>query len=339
MNNRVRIFFVAAALCLVPALLGADAPTTIPASNPKNVEDLRAIEARVKEVIRKDLPATVGVLIGYGQGSGVIVSKEGLVLTAGHVAEAPNRPCMLVMPDGKRVNAKTLGVNSAIDSGMIKITDKAPPGGWPFVEIGSAADLKSGQWTVALGHPGGYHTGRPPVARLGRVLMATSKLIDTDNTLINGDSGGPLFDLSGKLIGIHSRIGLGSVANIHVPIDTYSQTWDRLVAGDAWGKSFLGFDSGNPAVLGVRAVEDDKGVKVAKVVPESPAAKAGIKTGDFISRVGINRRRFVAWTAIATPEELENLMARRRAGETIEIELQRDGKTVTVSAKLEARQY
>ena len=75
-----------------------------------------------------------------------------------------------MLPDGKRVNAETLGVNSDTDVGMVKITDKGPNNGkWPFLPIAKSSSLKRGQWVVSLGHPGGPKEGRPPAARLGRV--------------------------------------------------------------------------------------------------------------------------------------------------------------------------
>src|ERR1700758_5044418 len=101
--------------------------------------------------------------------------------------------------------------------------------------MGKSTSLTKGQWVVSIGHPGGFRPNRTPVVRLGRVLEANANLIVTDCTLVGGDSGGPLFDLDGKVIGIHSRISSGLAFNFHVPVDTYRTTWDRLVKGDVWG--------------------------------------------------------------------------------------------------------
>src|SRR5262249_36407529 len=151
--------------------------------------------------------------------------------------------------DGKRVKGKTLGQNVGIDSGMIKIVEE---GTYPFVDMGTSGDLKKGQWVISCGHPGGYKQGRTPVVRLGRVLDSTNMIIRTDCTLVGGDSGGPLFDMNGKVIGIHSRIGPTLQSNIHVPVDTYRETMDRLVAGESWGGA-----PGRP-YLGLRVDVDDK---------------------------------------------------------------------------------
>src|SRR5262249_60443961 len=95
-------------------------------------------------------PAVVNVKIGMGQGSGVIVSADGYILTAGHVSGPPNRTVEISLADGRKVKGKTLGVNRSIDSGMIKIISE---GKWPHVELGDSGALKKGQWCLAVGHP------------------------------------------------------------------------------------------------------------------------------------------------------------------------------------------
>src|SRR5262249_32003214 len=148
-------------------------------------------------------------------------------------------------------------------------------GKWPFAEMGKSADLKKGQWCITTGHPGGYKKGRAPVVRLGRVLKADDRVVSTDCTLVGGDSGGPLFDLDGKVIGIHSRIAEDITANMHVPVDTYRDTWDLLVKSEAWG-GFLG-----PS-LGLKLDLTAKECIVTEVTDDSPAARAGLKPGDVL---------------------------------------------------------
>jgi S1-C subfamily serine protease len=213
------------------------APAVLSKVSPETVDDLRALEKQVQAVVAKVLPATVAVSIGPAQGSGVLV-KDGYVLTAGHVSGQPGRTVILHLSDGRKLKGKTLGRNGDIDSGMIQVLDK---GTWPTAPLGNAAKLKKGQWVISIGHPGGYRANRTPVVRLGRVLAVTPNVILTDCTLVGGDSGGPLFDLDGNVVGIHSRIGLAITQNFHVPVDTYAATWDRLVRGDNWG-GMAGFE-------------------------------------------------------------------------------------------------
>ena len=207
---------------------------------PRSLEDVKALEERVQKVIAKVLPATVGVRIGNSAGSGVIVSEDGLVMTAGHVVGKPGQDVTFFFHDGKTAKGKTLGMFVTADAGMMKITDA---GKYPFVELGTSADLKSGTWCVALGHPLGYQPGRPPVVRVGRVLRIREGVIQTDCTLVGGDSGGPLFDLEGRVIGIHSRIAGPTDVNLHVPVDIFRENWDRLLKGDSWQEELYGRDS------------------------------------------------------------------------------------------------
>ena len=174
----------------------------------------------------------MAIQVGRANGSGVIIDAEGHLLTAAHVAGVPGRRATIHLPSGKTVYGITLGLNQKLDSGLIQITD---PGPWPFAPIGKSADVKVGQWCLATGHPGGYDPHRPPVLRWGRVLRTEDSAILTDCTLVGGDSGGPLFDLEGHVIGVHSRIGKNLTVNVHVPVDQFSQSWDRLLKGEMWG--------------------------------------------------------------------------------------------------------
>jgi serine protease Do len=245
---------------------------------PSGVADLKAMQSHVKDLTAKVLPCTVGVQIGQAWGSGVIVSKDGYVLTAAHVAGQANRGAMFVLSDGRIVHGKTLGLNRGLDAGLMKITDK---GDYPFMEMGASKGLKEGQWCLAVGHPGGYQKERGLVVRLGRVLLTDRDAITSDCTLVGGDSGGPLFDMQGKVIGINSRIAGAITANLHVPVDTFHDGWERLVKADVWGHL-----PGQEPVLGVRGVKDVDFAKVDSVVKNSPAEKSGILKGDVVTRFG-----------------------------------------------------
>ena len=125
-------------------------PAIFSKSAPESIEDLKAIQDHVAKVAEKVIPCTVCVRIGPAFGSGVIVTKDGHVLTAGHVSGAPGRDVTIYFHDGKTAKGKTLGGNHGIDSGMIKISgDKE----WPFLEMGDSAALKTGQWCIVCATP------------------------------------------------------------------------------------------------------------------------------------------------------------------------------------------
>jgi len=283
---------------------------------PASKDDLRALETRLQTIAAAVLPCTVGVQIGGGSGSGVIVSEDGFVLTAGHVSGRPGQKVTIVLQDGRRVTGKTLGVNFGIDSGLIKIDGDEK---WPHAELGRSQGLALGAWCVAAGHPGGFQPGRTSPIRAGRVLANTPGGIATDCMLVGGDSGGPLFDGRARVIGINSRIG-GTVAeNVCVPIDTYRDTWPRLAAGEVWG---LPARKGDP-FIGLSGEDEEAGVRVTQVQPGSPADKAGLKVDDVVCRFGAG--------PITSFEDLVKAVRASKPGASVAVDVQRGAERLTVT--------
>ena len=120
------------------------------------------------------------------------------------------------------------------------------------------------------------------------MLVINNTFIETDCILIGGDSGGPLFDMEGRVVGIHSRIGSQLSKNLHVPVNAYRDSWDRLVRGDAWG-SLLNL-VGRP-VIGVLGDRNTEVPRIAQVLPASPAESAGLKPGDLVSGLETTKSR------------------------------------------------
>lgn len=283
-------------------------------SSPTTLADLKALEHQVQAVAKKVTPCVVGV----SGGSGVVVSEDGLVLTVAHVGEHEGRRVTVTFPDGRRVRGRTLGNDHGVDAGMVKLDGKGP---WPFAELGSSDDLQRGQWCVTLGYPVSFERGKPPVVRLGRILVNRKETIFADCKIMGGDSGGPLFDLEGRVIGIGSRCDDDILLNIHVPIDAFRKNWDRLVAGED-------FNSHSPRVafLGVAPGEDIDDDRIEMVVSGSAAEKAGIQPGDLIVKFGDK--------PIERYEELPPLVHRRKPGDTVAIVVQRGEERLTLDVTL-----
>jgi serine protease Do len=318
--------FTAPARADVPKTARAAAlPVALDKPVPDGLADLKAIQQQVELVLDKVIPCTVNILDRNGQGSGVIVTEDGYVLTAGHVSREAKRDVFVTLKDGRRLKAKTCGANHRVDSGLVKIVEPKPAAGWPHVEMGHSAELKKGQWVITTGHPGGFQPDRTPVVRVGRVLDATDTLIRSDCTIVGGDSGGPLFDMTGQVVGIHSRIAGPLTANIHVPVDAYRAAWDRLVRGEVWGNGYLGFSA------------DRKGsnCRVVTVEKDSPADKGGLQVDDVIT--AFNGRKIASFDdfreAISeAPVHVELPMEIERGDETIELKLKVGTRTVSLPA-------
>ena len=309
-----------------PNVTWSDAVAAVAAKKaPEGTSDLRVLQDQVQQVLRHAMPATLGVQLGDAAGSAVIVSADGLVLTAGHVAGVPGREVNCFFTDGRVAKGITLGMNRAIDSGMIRLTE---PGPWPHVKIGDeVVALKPGEWVVALGHAGGFDPTRTPPARIGRVLYQNEEIIHTDCALVGGDSGGPLLNLRGELVGIHSRIGRRITSNFHVPVGTYRQTWDRLVAGESWGGQL---DADEPVryrpLLGLAVQNGDGNCRVTQVFVGGPAKVAGVNVGDLIVQFD--------GQPVTSSDALAELLWKQKPGNKVKLEVEREGKTQSIEIQL-----
>jgi len=227
-----------------------------------------------------------------------------------------------VFPDGKTTKGKTLGTNHEIDAGLMRITDAGP---WPHVEISDPDQARLGDWVLALGHPGGFDPHRPLVVRLGRIVRLAQNALQTDCTLIAGDSGGPLFDMHGRVVGIHSRISDSTAANFHVPIATYSETWERLARGENWG-------DGRPptqAWVGAWGVDHPEGFRVELVNRGGPGEMAGLKVGDVVT--SMNGKPFKNFDAFSKQ------LSRAKVGERVKLVVKRGDSELTVDVTVEDR--
>lgn len=297
-------------------------------TTPRTTQDLINLQEQAESAIQKVTPCVVGIESGRSQGSGVIVSSQGLILTAAHVARKPGVEVTIHLSTGKKAKGVTLGMNYTCDTAMVQIKESGDSldGSWPTAELGDSSALELGQWCLALGHPGGYHRNRPPVARIGRVISASDSILRTDNTLIGGDSGGPLFDLQGRIIGIHTRIGPSSNANLHIPIDLFRAHWQRMARSDAWGNR--SGQVGTP-FLGIAGESHLRGVRITQVLPDMPAAQAQLKVGDVITHLGSHR--------VTTFEQLNEAVLKQGIGETVTLTCERAGSRVEVNVFLVQR--
>ena len=290
--------------------------------SPENTDDLLAIQKRLKELLPGAKKGLVGIEAMDGAGSGVVVSSDGLILTAAHVIGKTGKKMKVRFPDGKTASAISLGGSEISDAGMLQILDKGP---WPFVEIAKNKNSKIGDWCFGIGHPGGFDSERGIVVRIGRIIEKKDETMQTDSRLLGGDSGGPLFDFDGKVIAIHSRISKRPDQNFHVPIESFRANWDffrkeKLLTNEKIEKG--GF-------LGVSCEEREEGLVIQSIVPNSAAEQAGLRQGDILLR--INNQ------PIVNREKLTILISTKDVSEKVVIRYKRENKAHDLSLRLGSR--
>lgn len=213
------------------------APQTAPVES--HGLDAEELQVRIKSAHATAMKTTVAL---YGRNrsgrprgsgaSGVIVSAEGYVLTAAHVIDAIGDKPIVLMPDGRLLDAVSLGHDDGADYGLVQIEGEEA---LVYAEIGSSTDLVRDEVCLMYGHPGGVAKGRPAVLRLGVFLgIRRDGMVRTSCKMMPGDSGGPVFDLDGQVVGINSQIRLGLDHNYHAAVDAVLTNWQRLVDGEQW---------------------------------------------------------------------------------------------------------
>ena len=201
-----------------------------------------------------------------------------------------------------------MGVNRDSDTGLMRITDRGP---WPYAAVGDLQQTQIGDWVLALGHPGGFDLRRSLVVRLGRIIQLATDALQTDCAISPGDSGGPLFDMHGCVIGIHSAISRSVAENFHVSITEFYDSWAEMVKAPTGENQTQRLR----AYVGAKGVDDSAGCRLTAVDENSPASKAGLKVGDVLLKVDGREVRvyasFLRWISEAEPGETLNLEVKR----------------------------
>lgn len=320
-----QLFLPASALLVLAADCVAEVKPFNEKPVPETREDLISIQQALVESLAEVREATVGIKLGKGFGSGVIVSPEGLILTAAHVTSGVEKELTVVMNDGKEYKAISMGLISTSDAAMMKIVDE---GTFPYVEVNKNNDYKLGHWVFALGHSGGFDQARGPVVRLGRIVQDKESTLQTDCKVIGGDSGGPLFDMEGRLIGIHSRVGQETVVeNMHVPMREYLSHWGELESNEFVGDGpFAKRPVKGSGYLGIGTEETELGLQVKKLAEDGPAAKAGLQIDDLIVEID--------GSSIKNKKDLKAELKDASEGDELEVKIIRNKEEKTLKIVL-----
>ncbi len=324
-------------LIMAGALLSA-ASAVATASDADLLQRVAAREQARVELIQRLVPTVISVFrvdsdldnLAPGSGSGVIISPDGYALSNFHVTET-TRNLRIGRVGGKTYAAKLLGLDRTGDIALLKIeTDEE----LPYVPLGSSDELEVGQWVIAMGNPFLLATDFSPTVSMGVVSglhrylpgggalrkdLIYADAIQIDAALNPGNSGGPLFNMQGELIGINGRIAprrlegmrvqkLNAGIGFAIPIDAIKRFLEDLKAGHEVDRGFLGVQ---------QVSEDAAGLKIESLVAESPADVFGIRKGDILVSIDGQAFRDIG--------DVNNFVQTRPAGMRVQVTTLRDG--------------
>lgn len=267
----------------------------------------------------------------HAQGSGFIISPDGLILTNAHVVRDA-KDVTVKLTDRREFDARVLGADPKTDVAVLRIKARD----LPTVPLGSARDLKVGEWVLAIGSPFGFENSVTAgvVSAKGRSLPDDNfvPFIQTDVAVNPGNSGGPLFNTRGEVVGINSQIytrtGGYQGLSFAIPIEVATRVKDQIVATGHASHARLGVmvQEVNQTLAESFGLDRPEGALVSNVLPESAAEKAGLKAGDVI-------RKFNDQPIVAS-SDLTALVGQAMPGEKVTLEIWRQGKRETLQAKL-----
>ncbi|WP_375391313.1 Do family serine endopeptidase [uncultured Sphingomonas sp.] len=279
---------------------------------------------------------------GQALGSGFIISPDGYIVTNNHVIAAAAKGATVdsitvTLTDRKEYTARVVGRDADSDLALLKIDASA----LPFVRFGDSTRARVGDWVVAIGNPFGLDgtvtAGIVSALHRSTGLGPYDRFIQTDAAINQGNSGGPMFNLNGDVIGINSQI-LGSQAGgnigigFAIPAEEAKPIIDTLMKGGKIARGYMGvtlggaIDDDKAAALGI---PKNQGEIIAGIQPGGPAARAGLRVGDVVTRVN--------GTAVTPDASLSRLVADVKPGQTARLDVLRSNRPVQVSVTVAAR--
>jgi len=281
-------------------------------------------------------------------GSGFFVNEDGLILTNNHVISGQAPQVQVTLADQSSYEASILARDRSNDLALVKID---PDGRVPYLRLGDSDAIQVGQKVLAIGNPFGLNgtltTGI--ISSLGRTIQDENgtqleDMVQTDAAINPGNSGGPLLDSAGNVIGVNTAI-YGPSGNIGIgfamPINTAKRMLEDYRAGRSFGQPFLGINYFRVSGALAEAINlpREGGALIYQVVPGSPAARAGLRGSQRV--VILNNQEVpiggdlilsIDGEAITADDSLGRLLGRHRPGDSIEIEIFRDGQRMTITA-------
>ncbi|MFB2969621.1 HhoA/HhoB/HtrA family serine endopeptidase [Aerosakkonema sp. BLCC-F183] len=317
-----------------PAVVRIDSSRTVKNDMPAVFDD-----PFFRQFFGSQLPGVPRERVEQGTGSGFIINSDGQILTNAHVVDGVDT-VTVTLKDGRTFKGKVLGTDPVTDVAVVKIEAD----NLPAIRMGNSDNLKPGEWAIAIGNPLGLDntvtTGI--ISATGRTSSQVGvpdkrvSFIQTDAAINPGNSGGPLLNAAGEVVGMNTAIIQGAQGiGFAIPINTAQRIASGLVANGKVEHPYLGVQMVdltpeikqriNSDPNSGLTVDEDNGVLVVKVMPNSPAAKAGLRAGDVIQKIG-DRTAADAKTVQQTVED-------SRVGSNLQLQVRRNGQNVNLTVR------
>ena len=322
-------FINAPAADALPAQPSAGLPTLAPATPATGADPLVLAVSRVT-------PATVTVIVNDGSsGSGVFIREDGYLVTNNHVVEGGSR-FEIIYADGSRVTAELVGTTTEFDLAILKVADKAPA----VAVLGDSGAVAPGSRVAAIGSAlGGFRNTVTAgvLSAHNRRLGDLDGLLQTDAAINHGNSGGPLINLAGEIIGINVAVVRGSGTDaaeglgFSIPSNTVRVVAEQLISNGRVVRPYLGitFEPLNPQLASESGLSVVQGAYVQQVVANGPSAQAGLKVGDAIVALG--------GQTIDDQHPLPQVLLQYRAGQSLELTVARGDSQFKLTVMLSQR--
>ncbi|MFK0733377.1 MAG: HhoA/HhoB/HtrA family serine endopeptidase [Gloeotrichia echinulata HAB0833] len=317
-----------------PAVVRINSSRTVRSQIPEEFND-----PFFRRFFGSQLPTQPERRVQRGTGSGFIISTDGRILTNAHVLNGADT-VTVILKDGRSFKGKVVGRDELTDVAVVKIEAN----NLPTVTVGNSDQLQPGQWAIAIGNPLGLDntvtTGIiSATGRTSNQIGAADKrveFIQTDAAINPGNSGGPLLNARGEVIGMNTAIIQGAQGlGFAIPINTAQRISNQLISTGRVQHPYLGIQmigltpelkqNINSDPNSGLMVNEDKGVLVVKVIPNSPAAKAGIRAGDVIQKLN--------GQAVTDANSVQKLVERSQVGGDLRLELRRNGQNVSLGVR------
>ena len=341
---------IGAGQVIVSQILEPEADVAFPVAAPLHAGNpMSTPEDVIIDVTRRVSPAVVSITSRFGEGSGVIIRADGVILTNSHVlgANMVRDPSALTgtsvgvgLADGTTVTGKVLGIAPDIDIAVVKIEGR----NYQAAALGNSDELRIGQSAIAIGNPAGFERSVTTgiVSAINRSLGAErtvgyDELIQTDAAINPGNSGGPLLDSKGQVIGINTSIvrdtrqgtlvGLGFA----IPINLAREVADQIVRTGRVVRPYFGinYEDNNRETARYFELPTESGIIVTLVGRDTPAFGAGIRPGDIITRIGS--------AEITSGGDFRKLLRETPPNTTVKVEGFRNGRPFTADLRLVER--